>query len=174
MKCHSTTPWSWVLLEKQTGSQIAKKFPAFYGAWRFITAFTHACHLSLSWASSIQSTPPHLTSWRSILILSSHLYLCLPSGLFPSGFPTKILYTPLPHMCYMHRPYHSSWFNHPNNIWVSSTHHCAPHYVVSSTPCYLIPLRPKYSPQHPTLKHPQLTFLPQCKQPSFTPIQNKR
>ena len=39
--------------------------------------------------------PPHPTSWRSILILFSHLWLDLPSGLFPSGFPTKTLYTPL-------------------------------------------------------------------------------
>ena len=40
--------------------------------------------------------PSHPTSWRSILILSSYLCLDLPSGLLPWGFPTKILYTPLP------------------------------------------------------------------------------
>jgi hypothetical protein len=38
-------------------------------------------------------------------------------------------------------------------------------------PCYLFPLRPKYSPQHPILIHPQSTFLTQCERPSFTPIQ---
>ena len=54
----------------------------------------HKC-LSLSWAGSIQSIPPHPTSWISILILSSHLCLGLPSGHLPSGFPTKTLYTPL-------------------------------------------------------------------------------
>jgi hypothetical protein len=51
--------------------------------------------LSISCASSIQSIPPHCTSWRSILILSSYLRLGLPSGLFPSGLPIKTLYTPL-------------------------------------------------------------------------------
>ena len=43
----------------------------------------------------IQSTYPHPTSWRSILILSSHLRLGLPSGLFPSFFPTKTVYATL-------------------------------------------------------------------------------
>ena len=61
----------------------------------FITALTRVRHLSLSRASPIQSIYPHPTSWRSILILSTHLSLGLPSGLFPSGFPTKTLYTPL-------------------------------------------------------------------------------
>jgi hypothetical protein len=77
------SPWSRVLLEKLTSLQLFKKYPTFYGNRWFITPFTSARHLYLSWASSIQSIPPHPTSWRSILILSSHLRLGLPSGLFP-------------------------------------------------------------------------------------------
>jgi hypothetical protein len=38
---------------------------------------------------------PHPTSWRSILILSSHLRLGLPSGRLPSSLPTNIRYAPL-------------------------------------------------------------------------------
>ena len=72
------------------------KFPAFYGTRKFITVLTSPRHLSLSRANSIQSPQPLPTSWRSILILSSHLRLGLPSDLFPSGFPTKTLCTPLP------------------------------------------------------------------------------
>ena len=89
------TPCSRVLLDKLTGLQLVKKFRAFYGTRRFITALTSIPLLSISWASPIQSTYPHLTSWRYILILSTHLHLGLPSGLFPSGFSTKTLYTPL-------------------------------------------------------------------------------
>ena len=88
------TPWCRVLLEKLTGLQLVKRFPAFHGTRRFITALTSVRHLSLSWASPIQSIYPHPTSWTCILILSTHLRLGLPICLFPTGFPTKTLYTP--------------------------------------------------------------------------------
>jgi hypothetical protein len=86
------TPLSRVLLKKLTGPHVVKKFPAFYGNRKFITSFTTARHLSLSWAGSIQSiTSSHPTSWGITLILSSHLRQGLPSGLFPSGVLIKIL-----------------------------------------------------------------------------------
>jgi hypothetical protein len=44
----------------------------------------------------------------------------------------------------------------------------------SPLPCYFVSLRLKYSPQHPILKHPQSTSLPQYNRPSFTPIYNNR
>ena len=44
----------------------------------------------------------------------------------------------------------------------------------SPLPCYLVYLRPKFSPQYLTLKHPQSTFLPQCERPSFTPVQKRQ
>jgi hypothetical protein len=62
---------------------------------KFITAFTSASQLSLSWASTIQSIHEHPVFWSSIFLLSYHLSLGLPSCLFPSVFNTKILYTPL-------------------------------------------------------------------------------
>jgi hypothetical protein len=92
------TPWSRVLYEKQSALQLVKKFPAFYGTWRFLTALTSARHLSLSKASPIQSSHPPPTSWRSILILSSHLRL----GLFLRFHHQNPVHTsPFPHTCYM-------------------------------------------------------------------------
>ena len=87
------TPWCRVLLGKLTRLQLVKIFPKFHWIRRFITALTSVRHLSLSWTSPIQSIYPHPTSWRSVLILSTHIRLCLPSILLPSGFPTKNLYS---------------------------------------------------------------------------------
>ena len=90
------TPYSTVLLEKLTGSAGCQQIPRIFGTRRFLTVLTSARHLSLSWANSIQSPQPPLSSRRSILILSSHLSLGLHNGLFPLGFPTRTLCTPLP------------------------------------------------------------------------------
>ena len=169
------TPWCRVLLEKLTGLQLVEKFPAFHRTRRFITALTSVRHLSLSWDSPIQSIYPHPTSWRSILILSTHLCLGLPSGLFPPGFPTKTLYTPSPHPYAPHaQPISFFSILSPAHYWVRSTNHLPPRYSISSIPPFLFPPRSKYSPQHHVLKHPQLPFLPQYQRPSFTPIQNNR
>ena len=88
-------PWSRVLLEKLNGFRLVKKFPAFYGTRMFITAFTSARHLSLSCDRSIQSTPSHHTSWRSILIFSSIYAWVSQVVSFPEVSPTKSLYMPL-------------------------------------------------------------------------------
>jgi len=68
------TSWSRVCLEQLTGFQLVKKFSAFYGTRRFITAFTSARHLSLP-QKNINSQCIiflHATNW---LIASSSLSL---------------------------------------------------------------------------------------------------
>ena len=97
-----------------SGFQLVKNFPTFYGTRRFFSTFTNDHQLSLSWASSIQSIFTHASSWRSIVILSSHLCLGFPTCLFPFRFPHQNPEhnSPLPHMCYMSSPSHSSRFYH--------------------------------------------------------------
>jgi hypothetical protein len=69
-----------------------KKFPTFYGTRRFITMFTIALPWLLFWSRSSQSISSHPISLTSVLILSTHLPLGVPSEPFPSGFPTNVLY----------------------------------------------------------------------------------
>ena len=87
---HLLTLWCRVLLEKLTGLQLVKKFSAFHGTWRFITALTSVRQLSLSWAGPIQSIYPHPTSWRYILILFQvpiFIPLCMRSNVSPRNHP---------------------------------------------------------------------------------------
>jgi hypothetical protein len=62
-----------------------------------------------------KSMPPNPISWRSIVILSSHLRLGLPSGLIFRGSPHQT--SPVSHTCHIPRPSHSLWFDQPNEIW---------------------------------------------------------
>ena len=77
-------------------------------------ALTSVRHLSLPSSSPIQSIYPHPTSWRSILILSTHLRLGLPSPRFPHQDPIN---PPLlTHTSHIPSQSHSSRFYHPHNI----------------------------------------------------------
>jgi hypothetical protein len=142
---------------------------------RLITAFTIACHLFLSWATLIQSIPSHPTSWRSILTLFSYLCLDLSSGLLPSGFPTKTLYTLLLSLIHATYPTHLILLNLISQKILGKEYRSLSSLCsVLHSPVTSSLLDPSILPQHPILKHPQCTFLPECERPSFTPIQNNK
>ena len=112
------TPWSRILLDKLTGSQLLKKFPAFYGIRRFATAFTTVRQLCLFWSRSIQSVTPtfHFLKIRLNIILPSKPGS--PKLSFSFRFPHQnpVYASPLPHTHSMPRPFHFSRVYHPNNI----------------------------------------------------------
>ena len=95
-----------VLLEKLTGFQLVKKLPAFYRTQKFITAFTSAHHLSLSWSSSCSSF--HFLKIHRNIILPSTPGSLRWSLCFRFPHQNAIYTSPLPHTCYMLRQFHSS------------------------------------------------------------------
>ena len=98
------------------------------------------------------------------------------SGLFPSGFPTKILYTlilsPIRATC----PIHPILFNFITQIVFGEEYRslslslCS--FLNSPVTSSLLGLNIILSTLF--FKNPQPPFLPQCGRPSFTPIQNRR
>ena len=84
-------PWSRVLPDKVISSQLVMNFPTFYRTWWFIT--TNPYHLSLSWATLIQSMPSHPTSWRSVV----HIILPFTSG--SSKWPLSLRFPHHNHVC---------------------------------------------------------------------------
>ena len=73
------TPRCRVYPDKFRGLHLAQKFPVFFKPEGPLP-HPSPCHLSLSLTRSFQSKPSHLTAWRPILILSSHLRRGLPNG----------------------------------------------------------------------------------------------
>ena len=115
---------------------------------------------------------------KTILILSSRLRLGLAIGSFPQVSPPKscIHLSSIPISAKSPPPSsHSSLFAHSNNIgeWYRS-YNKSPHFVVFSTPCYLVPLRPKYLSDQPILEHPEPVLFCQCERQISTPIHNNR
>ena len=119
--------------------------------------FTSDCarsHLSRKYSSS--SMLSYCTSFRPVLILSSHLCLGLPSGHSLSGLPTKTLYVPVlaPHV--LHTPPSLLFL-----IWSPELYWWGVQIIKllvmqsSPLPCYLVPLTSKYPPHYPILEHLQ-------------------
>jgi len=113
------------------------------------------------------------TSWRSILILSSHVCLGLPSGLFPLGFPTKTLYTYLPYPIRATCPAHLILLG-----LITRTIEGGEYRSLGSYLCTFL-----HSPVTSSLLGPNIllstllsstlsSFLAQCETASFTPIQS--
>jgi hypothetical protein len=142
----------------------ANRFRASQETRRFITAFTSARQLSLSWVSSIQSIPP------ASHFLKTHLNIILPSTQvvsFPQQPPPQpCIRLSSPHTSYMPHPSQSSRFYHPKNIVRKVLIIKLLIMWLSHLPCYLVPLRPKYSPQllhttksiKPGAHYPHVTF----------------
>ena len=83
-----------------------------------------------------QSSPCPI-SWRSISILSSYPQP-VSSEWSPSlGSPHQnfVCTYPVPHAYYMPRPFHSSWFDHPNNLVRSTDHTVSPLCSLLHSPC---------------------------------------
>jgi hypothetical protein len=122
--------------------------------------FTRALHWFLSWARSVQSTPLHSVSLRSILIPSKHLLSSLPMVSFVLYFlPVSYMHSCSPHLCYMPCPSNHPWLDHSTYIWILSM-------PFSQISCHLISFRSEYS-QHPVFKHPQPVFLPLMPETKF-------
>jgi hypothetical protein len=82
------TPWSMYLFDKlnsQTSKETSHKLRNMK-----IHYCVHKNPLLVYVLNYINSYTPYHMSWKSILMLSSHLHLCLTCGFFPLRFSTKI------------------------------------------------------------------------------------
>ena len=116
--------------------------------------------------------PARSSPWPHIPLPDDPFNIILPSTPESPKWPLSLrfLHQNTPNV--LHAPAHSFWFDHAKNIgWGLQIIKLLIMWFSTLT-CYIVPLRPKYSPQYPILKHHKLTFLPQYEPPCFIPIQN--
>jgi hypothetical protein len=139
--------------DKLTVTQLINKFSAFYGTRRLITVLTTGHNWPLSRARWIRST-------ISCRFPKIHSYVTIPST--PRSFEWSFLFrfydqkficiSYVSYVCYMPRPSHPPWFDHPNNIlW--SVQIMKLIMQSSATSHHFVPLRSNIG-QHSVLRHP--------------------
>jgi len=133
----------------------------------------HYCvHKSLplvTTVSNTQSTTYNPVSLSSILILHFHLYLGLPSGLFPSCFTIKMLYPFLT----MHATCPTHQILHLITIIIFGE----AYKLQSSSLCSLLPLSPsevQIFSSAPYSQTPSIYIFPQCLKPISYPYKTTR
>ena len=108
------------VLADKTINPSARQIPRLLCNRKFHHLYTTAPPPRVPFLSQIDPVhTTHLMSSRSVLILSSHLNPCIPSVLFPSGFPIKT--SPLNHMCHIPRPSLSCSFGATNYVALWNT-----------------------------------------------------
>jgi len=88
---------------------------------------------------------PRSSKWPLLFRLSNQNMVCISHLIYP---------------CCKPRPSHPPWFDHLNDFWWSIQVMNFLIIQTSSASCHFLPLRSKYSPQPPVLKHPQSMFFP--------------
>ena len=123
--------------------QPVNKLSALHATWEFITAFTTALHLSLSWVTSSQVT--NFQHFFLIHKMITHLRVGFQNILSPSHFPTK----PCTQLPSTHSATGSAYVI-PLHFITHSTHQTLHIKQSPPLPCYLHH-NPQYTSWHSTL-----------------------
>jgi hypothetical protein len=112
-------------------------------------------------SSTVTTWTPHLTLHSGQGILPFGIWCSVHPDTFVSQVVSFPQVSPPNHICNFPNSQYVprfSWFDHPNNIWWGT--HITELVIMQSlwVPYYVVPLTPKYLPQRPYSKGPQVRF----------------